>query len=225
MTIKPEILGTDITLVGPFHPASFSARWLLDRGLVRESDVDEDNAPEEKLRNDFYRLTAVPFQVTVMQERMTVQGAATSAPLIKDLVLGLLEINAARSISALGMNFYGHYRCESEEQWHHIGNTLLPKPIWAELFPNDHIGMLTAQTRVTQPGDDKHRKDLSVQPSEQIPNGVYVGWNDHHVFGADATDPEISVSWAIETIAGQYDQLSVDTYKLFATLLDHAAGH
>lgn len=222
MKLTPEFVGTDITLVGGFRPANFSGHWLAERGLVRKSDVDADNSEEQKIRNDLYQIKSGAFDLLVMQDRMTVQGSAGNAPVIRDLVLGLLQINAASAISAIGLNFNAHYKCDSEDEWHKIGHFLVPKPMWQELFPGRHIGTRTVQVSVADEGDIANRAEITIQPSAKLKHGIFFGWNDHHALDTSITDPEVGIAWAMDLITERYDRLCSETYRIFVEALAYA---
>ena len=83
-----------------------------------------------------------------------------------------------------------HYKTESLAEYHHIGDALAPKEIWNEIFPKLSIGMQDI-TMIVQEGPrdqfvvkpDQQR--ITVQPSAQIRQGVFLQMNDHHGLGAE----------------------------------------
>lgn len=217
---------TDITLVGEFRPATFSAAWLKSRGLVRSSDVDESdsNVSEEKFRNDFYQLHGPAFTLVVTRDRLTVQGQSNNGPLVRDLALGLLQVNIATAVSDLGLNFQAHYKCDSKEQWHAVGHHLAPKETWHELFPEQHVGMrsLTMRIASSDATDITDWVELTIQPSVQVHPGVFFAWNDHHGKIHQEGDAEDSVADAMAIIRDNYDRLLIESYKKFAETLAYA---
>ena len=92
-------------------------------------------------------------------------------------------------VTAVGLNFMAHFKTAGFDEYHAIGDTLAPKTIWNELFPDLIVGMQDL-TLIVQHGkrEDVTIPDIqriTIQPSGQIKNGVYLQMNDHHGLGID----------------------------------------
>ena len=107
---------------------------------------------------------------------------------LRDVAKGVFELLPHTPTDALGINTDGHYRIESEEEWHEVGDRFLPKEQWEPLFSDNGWKRRTGDKAVglramTIEAWNENGKDfvrVEVAPSVRLrPWGVYIGINSH----------------------------------------------
>lgn len=151
--------------------------------------------------------------------------------MIRDAARGVFDLLPHTPVDGIGINADAHYRLESEEEWHAVGDLFAPKDFWQPLFSGDEwrhregsemtVGLRTLRVEAWRP----NRKDyvrLEVAPSiRTIPYGVYVGINAHF----QLTDGEERGTGylAARTIDENWDEIRAFEGDLQVKLLE-AAG-
>jgi hypothetical protein len=97
-------------------------------------------------------------------------------------------------VNAIGLNADAHFRVQSDDEWHAVGDRFLPKDYWEPMFPGDEwrrreTGEAVGLRSLTV---EAHRSDsagyvrMEVAPSVRItPHGVYTGINGHFQLSRD----------------------------------------
>jgi hypothetical protein len=112
-------------------------------------------------------------------ERFQVESVdPTAMALVRDLVLGIFRVLDQHPLSRMGINRNQHFRMESPEAWHKVGNTLAPKEIWNEL-KIESPGTLSVYIQGKRIGSPAKSFNTKVEPSTQIQFGVYFMTNEH----------------------------------------------
>src|SRR5260221_3519734 len=141
-----EVFGGAIVAVGTFAPAIFTPDWL-----ERHQLIGSDDAVAARSRDDFVLTQQVSqfqtdwFQLQVLQNQFVVANKGALAPTLRDLSAGVFSLLPELPITAIGLNFFAHYRFSDIAECHRLGDTLAPKDIWAEMYPlgdNQSIGLL-----------------------------------------------------------------------------------
>jgi hypothetical protein len=109
--------------------------------------------------------------------QFTAQQADEFEPL-RDLVVGVLRLIPEPQLGVLGINHDVHFGVASPAAWHATGDALVPKEIWEDLveFPGTASVIIQGQ----RPGKYAGFVQITVQPSSQMPQGVFVQYNDHY---------------------------------------------
>ena len=210
-----------IVLVGSFNPAIFHPWWFADRELlpsnVIEAALKEDFVTVKELSRfnaEWLGLQARPNQLVFS----TVEEARS--PDLRDLVVSVLDLLPETPVDAVGLNSDAHFRVESVDEWHNIGDRFLPKDFWEPLFEDDiweprpdgqRVGLRSMKVEATRKEPHGYVR-TEVAPSARIkPHGVYVGINAHFQLRAD--DKSSNGFAAARTIEEHWDetrQLEVD---------------
>ncbi|PHQ25483.1 hypothetical protein CLH62_14265 [Marinobacter guineae] len=135
-----------IVLVGSFNPAIFHPVWFQSKGLMTEQEVAA--AELEVCHSDVTRFVAEWFQVEVIHARFTARTKHTGRlEDLRDFVASTFKILAETPVDAIGINKKSVFRCPDTKSWHALGDTLAPKDIWHEIFPESHVGMNRLELR------------------------------------------------------------------------------
>jgi hypothetical protein len=188
---KLELSGVTVVAVGAFNPAIFQPRWLVDNELLAETDAE---AAQEQLvitpQLTVFTGGWLSLQVTRDQAVFSTVEEARELDL-RDLVKNIFELLPYTPLRAIGINADSHFRVASEEAWHELGDTVLPKDRWEPLFaaedqewlkrPGDKVSGLRSMTVESWRPNRRDYVRVQVEPSTRItPNGVYVGVNSHY---------------------------------------------
>ena len=194
-----EIAGTSIVLLGKFDPAAAQPKTLVEKGLLRSDDL-------ATLVMQVVLPDVVAFTVDWMSASFEPNRAMVStnpkkpmAEPVRDFILDIVEEMSSHAVEAFGINNDYHFAAQTMEVWHEVGHALVPKdPLWTKVSKNP--GLLSLSIRGER--DDGHRGyvQIKVEPSLQIPNGIYVQVNDHFTRpdGSAPNDPAMPLLKVIE---------------------------
>ena len=151
------------------------------------------------------------------------------SPALKDLAIGIFQLVPHTPVVAVGLNFFGHYKLASEDEYHRVGDVLAPKDIWKSLYPDAAHGLanLTIEIQRCTRGEPLKTKDLkriSVQPSKNMKCGALFSYNDHHdVSGSDKDDlrPAERVAALIDS---EWESSWQDAVRVFDGILSNILG-
>lgn len=230
MAYTAEIFTSSIVVVGDFNPAIFSPDWLEKNGLIGRDDAEA--AREGTQIFVTHQVTGFEtswFALQVLENQFILTSKSVLTPALKDLGIGVFQLVPHTPVQAMGLNFMGHFKLASEDEYHRVGDALAPKPIWNELFADDEhstgLGNLTIRVQhgvrggKLKSGDEKL---ISIQPSGKLKNGVYLSYNDHHVLrGAEERDlrPAERVAAIIEE---SWDTAWKDSIRVFDGVISKA---
>jgi hypothetical protein len=187
-----ELSGVAVVGAGSFNPAILHPRWLAENGLIAQNEAEhalENTVVSSQLTAftaDWLSVQAVPEQAVFS----TVEEARELE--LRDAARGVLDLLPHTPVDGLGINADAHYRLDSEEEWHAVGDLFAPKDFWEPLFAREEwirrensdltVGLRTLRVETWR----ANRKDyvrVEVAPSTRIvPFGVYVGINAHFQF-------------------------------------------
>ena len=137
-----------VVVVGSFNPTIFQPEWFEKNQLISRPDLDSTNI--ELVHPDISRFDLPWCHVDVRQERFTLRCKDEAFfPMVRDLSIGVFKLLEHSPIKATGINSIITYHADSDEEWHNIGNTLVPKQIWKK-YLSGHVGM----TRVSVQAED-----------------------------------------------------------------------
>ena len=175
----PELDGAAITLNGSFNPKIFQPQWFALQGLLSQNEADEADVQIIHPQICQFQTERFHFQVTPEQFSVSTKPNTTSEPL-RDLVTGVFFILEHTPITAMGINRLMHFKVESQEIWHRIGDNLAPKRFW-EPVVKGRPGMESLSISAIPEGETKFRLNIKVEPSRLTVDGVYFEINNHHV--------------------------------------------
>jgi hypothetical protein len=214
VTRKIEVGGVTVVANGAFNPAIFQPRWFVENKLL----VDEDaTVALEKIAvtTQVTSFGAGWLQVQVVPQQavfLTVEEARE--PDLRNLVTSVFELLPHTPVDAVGINADAHFRVESQDVWHAIGDRFLPKKDWEPLFTGDDwlkrpsgmkAGLRTMMVEAWRPNKKDYVR-IEVAPSVRItPNGVFIGINSH--FQLTENDNRGTAHVAAGVVAKQWDSV------------------
>jgi len=214
-TFPCEIEGAAIVVVGNFNPSIFHPAWFEQQGIL--SKAQAASATVQAVIPDVAQFTvgSDKIEIQALRDRFTVTGPADSQmelPAIVNQTLGFLEHTP---VKLLGINYNMHFRMPSAETWHQVGHRLAPKEMWEGLLETPGTRRVAVQGH--RPGSRARNVTVTVEPSVQVPNGVFIGTNEHYDLGVDSP-----VATLVDILGSEW-QASVEfARRLGKTLLERA---
>ena len=191
MPLVPEMFASSIVAVGAFNPAIFGPDWLVRNGLLGNGDAEIARASESFITSaQFLAVQTEWFALHVVSNQFSITSQGPLSPAIKDLAVGILTLVPQTPITAIGLNFMGHYKMTSHHAYNKVGDTLAPKKIWREVFPDeqDNAGMsdmtiVIQKVKIEESGErtvlSPSYKRITLQPSTKVKLGLFGLYNDH----------------------------------------------
>lgn len=165
-----------VVVKGSFNPSIFSPLWLRQQGLIGSPELGEQDI--DIITRDFASFRAGWLAVQVATDAL--QLATTDleeTERLRDVAVGILRTLEHTPIAAVGINREVHFRVDSLERWHEIGDILVPKEHWQDSLKLP--GMRSVTIWGARPDEYAGRIQVQVEPSMRIPQAVFVGCNDH----------------------------------------------
>ena len=232
VTRTAEIFTSAIVVVGNFNSAIFSPDGLLRHGLIGDGDAatarDGLGGRPLLVSKQVTTVNSEWFALQVLENQFSLASQGVLSPAVKDLAVGILQLIPHTPVTAVGLNFIGHFKLASEAEYHQVGDRLAPKDIWNAIYPEDRAGVDNLTIRIQygtrdRPLETKDEKRVAIQPSSKIKFGVHLSYNDHH----DVTSPQPDLS-AAERVARIIDETWevawADAVRAFDLLLSQALG-
>jgi hypothetical protein len=231
MAHTAEIFTSSVVAVGDFNPAIFSPDWLERNKLIGEEDAAA--AREGGHGRSFlvsHQVTTIEtewFTLQVLDNQFSLVSKGVLSPAFKDLATGIFQLVSHTPVKAVGLNFAGHFKLASQDEYHKVGDVLVPKDIWDTLYPNEFAGIEQITIRFQRGTRDnlvetKDEKRITMQPSRPIKYGVILSINNHH----DVTVGEESDITPAERVAmildKQWEPSWEDATHVFDKLLSKA---
>ncbi len=174
----PEISGGTVVLIGSFNPKIFQPEWFARQGLLPQAEADTADIKVIVPQVSHFETERFIIQVTDNRFVAASKPSTNPAPL-RDLVLGAFFILEHTPVTALGLNYQMHFAMGSEERWHQIGDRLAPKEPWNQVLEG-RPGLLTMTIRTEKDKPKGAQFNVKVEPSTQVPHGVYFETNEHY---------------------------------------------
>jgi hypothetical protein len=227
-----EIFTSAIIVVGDFNPAIFSPDWLERNDLIGEGDAiaaREGKAGRHPLVS--HQVTTFEtdwFTLQVLDTQFSLTSKGVLSPAFKDLAVGIFQLVPQTPVKAVGLNFIGHFKLESQELHHKIGDVFAPKDIWGGLYPDEFVGLEQLVIRIQRGSrekgaDSNDEKRITLQRSNKFKYGIHLSFNDHH----DVTTCDESDLTPAENVAKIVDEQWQfdwdDAVRVFDQLLSEAA--
>ena len=177
----PVSAGNSIILVGQFAPWSCRPERLAKEGVFSLDDLTDPT--NVLITAEYVQFTLPWLQFAVDPQR--VQLATDESPHIRvhDFALSFLATLGPAPVAALGINRYSHYKCDSIEEWHKIGDRFAPKKPWGTfmdgegpLKPGLRSILFEKPRREPKPGFTR----VKLEPSILASPGIFIEVNDHY---------------------------------------------
>jgi hypothetical protein len=232
VSYSAEIFGSSIVLVGSFNPAIFTPDWLEQHKLIGSGDADYARTAENLLVSHQVTVCETEWfalQVLENQFSLTSKGALSHA--FQDLAESMASLVPHTPVTALGLNFLGHYKLATEAEYHRVGDVLVPKNIWSELFdPNtEAAGMADVTVRIQHAKRGEQVTDpdelrIQVQPSSRVKFGVFLSCNNHREWFARKPQGKANAEGAAEVISAEWEPAWHRAESIFDVLLTKTAA-
>lgn len=203
----PEFENCTVVLLGSFNPAIFHPEWFVRQGLLAEEAVDPEKI--KVVSPDVTECFVGAVKVFCDSTRLVISvGNMIDAEKLQDVVLGTLRILAHVPLGAVGINQEAVFKAQSEEHWHRIGHTLVPKePVWNKLGKDP--GMLRVSIKYPLQENPKIEQNITVEPYPQTgPKhpAIKINTNLHYQLGSASELPSSgeSTKLAVEFISNQW---------------------
>ena len=124
------------------------------------------------------------------------------------------------------MNFVGHFKLASAEDYHKVGDVLVPKDLWSNLYEDTTAGMEQVTLRFQKGSRDKpvetrDEKRITVQPSRGIKFGISLALNDHHHVSHDHEE-QSPAELVASIIDNHWESEWTDANRVFEHILSEA---
>ena len=231
MAHTAEILTSSIVAVGDFNPAIFSPDWLERNKLIGEGDAAAAREGSQGrpllVSHQVSTFESEWFALQVLENQFSLTSKGALSPAFKDLAAGIFQLVSHTPLNAVGLNFTGHFKLASQEEYHKVGDVLAPKDIWNSLYPDESAGMeqitiLFKRGTRDKPVDTKDEKRITVQPSRSLKFGVIVSLNDHHDVTTASEDNLTPAERVALIIDSQWELALKDAVGLFDKVLSMA---
>jgi hypothetical protein len=202
--MPPQLMfqGLNIVIRGKFNPTILQPQWLAAQELIRPAEAEAANI--EIIHPQVAAFTAEWLGINVTLDRF--QASTSQEPYYEflcDLVAGLFGILRYTPLEVIGINRDFHYRLESQEKWHKVGDALAPKEPWGELLSNPGMKVMGMQGQ--RPDGYQGYIMVQVEPSIRTDNGVYVTVNDHYQLESAKESPK-SAEEATQILMSQWKE-------------------
>ena len=192
----PEQQASSIVFIGSFNPKIFQPAWFVKEGLIQKQEGDE--ADIEIMHNEVVSFGLHWLKLEVRRDKFQVNTSQENFyEFLKDLALGTFKLLKHTPIYQMGINLHMHFRMDSENEWHNFGHKLTPKEIWNEVLAGPGMLKLSMQGDLNR-NDLNGYRQVTVEPSPKVPNGVYFTVNDHY----EVKDKKIENVVSCEEIVG-----------------------
>lgn len=171
-------------LVGAFAPATFHPAWLERHNLIRPEEAVQ--AKLDFVHPEVALLSLGWAKLQVQQDRLALIATDPTQLLpMRDLVVGLIALLEHTPLKQMGFNREGHYKMADEAEWHRVGDQLVPKNLWARRLEG-RVGMRSLTVEGNRSGSKAKYVRIRVEPSLQVPHGVFFHLNEHYDFGENS---------------------------------------
>lgn len=197
MTASIGLDSASVVIRGHFNPAVFSPAWMHAQGLVgAEETLDADVEIVSP------KITRFTLQWLKLQVDLDGLLLLTTEPeefeRLRDAAVGILETLKHTPVGVLGLNRDMHIHIDSFEKWHAIGDLLVPKDRWSEVL---HLaGMRSVTLWGAREDDEAGRVQVTVEPSNLLPQSIYVGVNSHFDLEHAPTPDRRDAAWSLDPI-------------------------
>jgi hypothetical protein len=176
--LAKDVLG--IVVRGHFNPAIFSPAWLFGQKLIGAEEYADSTV--EVITRELASFRCGWALISVTQDTLQIQTEdAAEFERARDLGVGTLRTLPHTPVGALGINRDVHLSVASEAGWHAIGDALAPKEPWSGTLEIPGLKSLTIWG--VRPDLYSGRVQVTVEPSNIVPQAVYIQYNDHYSLG------------------------------------------
>ena len=176
--LEEELLA--VVCVGSFNPAIFHPQWFARMNMINEADAAEGQADVKVISHDVTDVSFCGMRLQCLAERLTLESPDPARyEQLQELLIKTLQTLPHIPLRACGINRAMHYKLDSEEYWHKIGHSLVPKDqVWKVIFPDPRT--TSVGIRQERNGKFPGQINIDVQPSAKHIPGLFVQSNWHY---------------------------------------------
>jgi hypothetical protein len=191
-----RVATTSVVVVGQFNPAILHPYWFGSRELLPPEQAADAQTSIQALMNEVMAFEAGWLTFQALPQRLTFTSKESASHLeLRDLAMATLALLSEVPVTSFGLNRDAHYRVDTEQAWHAIGDRFVPNEPWVELTGGTRAGLQRLVVQIARGGVEHSaeavaRGATNVQigvsvEAQVLPYGVYVGINDHFQVGTD----------------------------------------
>ncbi len=216
---QPHSYSHAIVFIGHFNPNIFQPSWFASEGLIGKQEAE--GAKVNVIHPDISIFSLEWVRVQVLRERFSVETKQQPYDeAVRDLALGTFTLLRHTPLKQLGINMDMHFRIDSFEKWHHIGDKLTPKELWEGVLQKPGMKALTMEEAIRRDGRKGHIQ-MRIEPSARIEPGLFFGINDH----VEVKDAETEVG--SDEIVGILKEMWLESHRrsedMIYSLLDRVS--
>lgn len=224
-----DLLGSTIVVLGNFNPRIFSPDWLEKNQLIGAADAEfARNSNDLILTAQVTRVHTEWFLLQVVEDQLILESKGVLTPNIKDLACGIFGILGHIPVTAMGLNFIAHHKIQEKELYHFIGDSLAPKDMWYEIFPEEdfHAGLETLVIKIepasamNEPQKIRDCKRVTVSHSKQLNQAIQFIFNNHFDVANRDTEGGTSAEVAAGIIDEEWQKTWEESTGAFKAILD-----
>lgn len=212
-TPNPAKQWLSVVLLGAFNPRIFHPVWFQREGLL---SADEEAESLSESRNDGPLVTpdlsrcqiGEEISLECMTDRLSVNAATTlGEERLRTLTAAILVKLPHTPITAVGINHSQVFDTRDEDEWHRVGDLLVPKQdVWAKVMQG-RPGMALVRVEEFRAGPPPVRVLASVEPVRQAhpPYRFAIHTNWHTDLPAASGDDSNHADMAAEFVANQWE--------------------
>jgi len=132
-----------VVFLGNFNHRDFSVKRLQLFDIIDNADFENKDANIEVTDNySYYNIRWSLLQIDNQRILLQINDPDSYKNEFVDLVFSILGLMGTSGVSAIGINNNYTVQMSSLENWHKIGDSLVPKARWADALATDsHLGM------------------------------------------------------------------------------------
>jgi len=218
MSNVAQIRALTVVLLGDFNPTIFQPSWFAAEGLLTEEEAKIATINVVHPDVTSFELPWVRFTI----ERERFMAASLAQPYFERLagsVCAAFDLLRHTPIHMFGINNEAHFRAVSIEKWHALGHKLAPKEFWQTYFDAPGMQNLTIR-QIPRPDGLNGHVQITVEPSERIKPGVYIGVNDQF---QEVDGKAMGARRAIELLREKWSATSDFSEKVFQDISQQVA--
>lgn len=184
-----KIDSASIAIVGTFKPQALTPAALAASGLLGKDEALSALSPVLVPNLSLFDASWLHAEITANRALISTSDPAESVRLC-DVATGILAMAPVPAVSAVGLNRDVHFQIESAEEWHTIGDRLIPKTNWDDVLKLPGTRGLVVQGNRSD--NYVGYVQVTVEPSFRMPPGtvgMLVGHNDHYMLKKATAQP------------------------------------
>ncbi len=172
-----DIHNLALVVIGSFNPAIIHPMWLVNKGLIRESDSNPEKIQIVHRDISKFELNFATIQVTHDRFEIFASNEADFMPM-RDLALSIFSILRETPINSIGFNHLFHKSTSNSKEYEKFGNWLSPLNNWKDVMRNPKL----LEIKIVEPSNlDGPRLTSTIMPSDLIRHNAFRYQLNYHI--------------------------------------------